>query len=131
MTATQSTLRYDRNIATSMIPLLRVLVGEYLDRTRDIRSLRWQLAKVLDADGRLPESQPERNQASELQACLSIQLRESRHVAEELEGLACVFDPRRRMVRIPGANGSLEGGFEWYLGSRDVVSVGPNDLAST
>lgn len=131
MTVTQSTLRYDRQLATSMIPLLGVLVGEYLDRTRDIRSFRRQLKKVLDPDGRLPESQPERGEASELQARLTTQLRECRHVVQELEGLACIFDPRRRMVRIPGENGSIDEGFEWYLGSSDVVSVGISDLAST
>ncbi len=130
MTVTQTTLRYDRQSATRMIPLLAVLVGEYLDRTRDIRSFRRQLKRVLDPNGRLPECQPERGEASELQARLSTQLRECRLVVEELEGLACIFDPRRGMVRIPGENGSLEGGFEWYLGSSSVISVGITDRAS-
>ena len=129
MTVTNSALRYDKEIATRMIPLLEVLVGEFLDRTKEVRAIRWQLAKVLGPDGRLPEEQPERGEASELRARLSTQLRECRLVLEELENLACEFDARRRMVRIPGESGEYEDGFEWYLGSSDVVSVKLTDFA--
>ena len=131
MTVSQTALCYDREVATRLIPLLEVLVGEYLDRTRSVRSLRRQLSLYLDPDGRLPEHQPERGAASELRAYLFTQLREFRLVSEELEGLACEFDARRRMVRIPGEDGNLEDGFEWYVGSSDVISVGSSDLATT
>ncbi len=131
MTVTNTALRYDRQLATRLIPLLEVLVGEYLDRTTTVRSLRRQLAKVTGPDGRLPESQPERGQASELRARLSTQLRECRLASEELESLSCEFDARRRMVRIPGESGEFEDGFEWYVGTSGVVSVNLNDFAGT
>ena len=131
MTISQTALRYDREVATRLIPLLEVLVGEYLDRARSVRSLRRQLSLYLDPEGRLPEHQPERGTASELRACLSTQLREFRLVTEELESLSCEFDTRRRMVRIPGESGNLEDGFEWYMGSSDVISLGASDLAIT
>ena len=129
MTISDSALHYDKQVATRLIPLLEVLVGEFLDRTKEVRAIRWQLAKVLGPDGRLPENQPERGEASELRARLSTQLRECRLVTEELENLACEFDARRRMVRIPGESGEYEDGFEWYLGSSDVVSVKLTDFA--
>jgi hypothetical protein len=131
MTATHNELRYDRDLATRLIPLLEVLVGEFLDRTQAVRSLRRELHNVLGPDGHLPETQPERREASEMRARLSTQLRECRLVTDELEALDCVFDHRRRMVRIPGESGNLEDGFEWYLGSSEVISVSLSDLANT
>ncbi|MDF1836964.1 MAG: hypothetical protein P1V35_03770 [Planctomycetota bacterium] len=123
MTESNTALRYDQHTANRMIPLLDVLVTEFLDRTNSVRSLRRQIAKLVGPDGRLPETQPERSEGSELQAQLSTQLRECRLVTEELENLACEFDARRRMVRITGQSGEFEDGFEWYLGSSEVVSV--------
>jgi hypothetical protein len=131
MTTTRNALTYDKQIADRLIPLLEVIVGELMDRTRAVRSLRRKLDQVLDLDGRLPESKPERHRAMELQARLATQIHECRLSNQELEKLSCVFDARRRVVRIPGLNGGLEGGFEWGLGTHSVNPAQAEDLAST
>ncbi|MCA9001763.1 MAG: DUF2203 family protein [Planctomycetes bacterium] len=131
MTHPHTVRTYDLDHANRLIPFLEVLVGEFVDRNRAIRSLRRKLDAVLDVDGHLTEDLAERREAMELQARLSTQLRERRMITEELDKLGCTLDSRGRIVRIPGVSGVLEDGFEWTPGTRAANPVHSKDLAAT
>lgn len=105
---------YDRDRASTLVPLLGAIFAEVADRRSAIRELERALVRMT-CEGAPPDS------LAQATARLAVHRRELRRTAREFERLGCVVDedaPNR--VIIPGANGRLESGFLWQHGESEV-----------
>jgi hypothetical protein len=105
---------YERLEAQSLRPLLEAIAREIEERTAAIERLT-RAPRRSGNKGLDPRSQ------AETTAQLAHHKRELRHAIEELESLGCTVDPAEPLtVLVPGPDGSLENGFELYLGEAAV-----------
>lgn len=115
------TKSYSHETASLMVPFLMGICTEIAERTANARrinrSIRTLESQGGDNDGALDDL---RN----LRAELANQRCELRHARAELESLGCVLDyghPQR--ILIPGADGSLESGFAWDIGTEVLAEI--------
>ena len=97
---------YDRQGAGSLVPLLRSITTEMLERTRTIEALEGRLDPI--------SRTMDRSARAGIEGQLAGQRRDLRLAKRELERLGCVLDADRPLrVLIPGADGELGHGYAW------------------
>ena len=91
---------YDRQRAGSLVPLLRSITTEMLERARRIEELEARIGRS--------------SARADIEAQLAGQRREARLARRELERLGCVLDADHPLrVLIPGTDGELGHGYAW------------------
>jgi hypothetical protein len=97
---------YDRQRAGNLVPLLRSITTEMLERSRAIQELEARL-------DRTPRT-TDRSACADIDRELSVQRRDLRLAKRELERLGCVLDEDHPLrVLIPGTDGELDHGYAW------------------
>ena len=97
---------YDRQGAGSLVPMLRSITTEMLDRTRTIEELEGRLDRIART--------MDRSARAEIEGQLAGQRRDLRLAKRELERLGCALDTDHPLrVLIPGTDGELDHGYAW------------------
>ena len=108
---------YDHDSAQSLVPYLESITLELKERRHEIRVLESAIDRLQRTDGPSTE-------IGDLRAALANHRFEFRLALEELERLGCSVDEHKPFrVLIPGADGSLVGGFAYELSLADPSSL--------
>src|SRR5258708_31276021 len=114
---------YDWAAAERLVPLLRSISDEIIERMRHIETLEQRLEAL--ASMRASPTFERENRM--VRADLAIQRRELRLSVGELARSGCGLDADRPLlIRIPGADGRYDSGFEWDALGRTLA---PSTLA--
>ncbi|MBK7642208.1 MAG: DUF2203 family protein [Planctomycetes bacterium] len=108
---------YDRSGAEHLLPLLRSIASEILERSDAIEALEEKLLALRSTwkDGKASD------EYLNVQSELSNQRREARLSRLELSRLGCTLDEDRPLrVLIPGEDGSFDAGYAWD-GTLDAI----------
>lgn len=101
---------YDRRGAEHLLPLLRSIASEILERSDAIETLEERLLALRST---WKNGKPS-NDYLEVQSELSNQRREARLSRLELARLGCTLDEDRPLrVLIPGLDGTFDSGYAW------------------
>ena len=108
---------YDKRGAQHLLPLLRSITNEIVERGDAIEALEERLLVLRTATRK---GKPD-NEFLNVQSELSIQRREVRLARLELSRLGCSLDEDRPLrVLIPGVDGTFDSGFAWD-GTQDAL----------
>lgn len=112
---------YDRTHASQLIPMLRSIMTEILERTGAIETLEAQI------EARQDESSDRRHEYNgvNLRAAIAEHRRQVRLAARELSRFGCAIDqdhPAR--ILIPGETGGLLQGYRWSPLDESLTPVG-------
>ena len=105
---------YDRTTARQLVPLLKSITREVVERLHEVRIFQGRLALLEQgkSDGR--QSDAMSAEYLDLRAALSNHRREIRLAMKELERLGCVVDEHNPLlIFIPGTDGNIDHGFQW------------------
>ncbi len=112
---------YDSDRAKNLVPLLESISRELTERHAAIAKLERGLRSF-------PDSEAPNAEELDLRAELATQRRELRLAQKELEKLGCAVDENDPgCIRIPGADGKLERGFQWSWGELEPQPAGPDN----
>jgi hypothetical protein len=111
---------YDRRGAEHLLPLIRSIASEILERSDAIESLE---ERLLVLRGSCKNGKPS-DEYLDVQSELSNQRREARLSRLELARLGCTLDEDRPLrVLIPGADGTFDSGYAWDGRLNSLVSA--------
>ena len=112
---------YDREKAVQLVPLLRSIVHELVERTQAIETLEASLAETSPPNAKRRQAARE---VFHVQADLAHQRRDLRLAKQELARLGCEIDPDHPLrVLIPGEHGEVEDGYIWALDDAEPTPV--------
>ena len=105
---------YDRTTARQLVPLLKSITREVVERLHEVRIFQGRLTllaqETLDSGAEVTSS----GEYIELRAALSNHRRQIRLAMKELDRLGCVVDEHNPLlIFIPGSDGNIDHGFQW------------------
>lgn len=111
---------YDKARATRLVPILRSIMQEIVERTTAIEDLEAQL----DAHSEPPRRRSGADERLAVQAALATHRRELRRANQELPRIGCARDddhPAR--ILIPGESGDIHDGFAWNAADESLLEL--------
>jgi hypothetical protein len=113
---------YDRRGAEHLLPLIRSIASEILERSDAIEALEERLLALRST---CKNGKPS-DEYLDAQSELSSQRREARLSRLELARLGCTLDEDRPLrVLIPGVDGSFDSGYAWDGTLNSLVAAAP------